>query len=680
MKQLFLKKINKKSLILALAVCSITVSSIAQESIYQSFIPEKKKSYINYEWNKKPQWVPIEEKDTGEESVFILNRTIAELTIGTNNEGESVLKSYLIEHSVIILNSDKSIENNNKIYLSYELGKDYDLRCRVINKNKMITMNDDDIKETDDEQYGKLKYFAIRGLEKGSILEIVKIQSVRFNVNGIKFALESKQPQKHLHTALICPTQIEFLYKTYNDFPFEIVSNTTDKNRVYEIEKDNVPSAKEEPESYEKAQQAYIIFKKNHDNAKSVNKFSIYKESSENYYKFLCGEIFVTSKDKKAAKKWLKGLKLPAGISDIEKIRKIEHELKYNIKFFGGDPKYDMAATVYTKKMGTQLGLFRALLTAFEAAEIPFEIVLTCDRSVHNFDKEFESSIFLDKELIYFPGIKNYIDPISKYNRLGYFDPDFRNNFGLFVKSAEIGGTQAGVGKVKWIAPNDYSENYQNISVDVVPTLNNQKLKVNFNIETFGHNCLTFQQFYEYWNEEVQTKNKEEIVKSLYPTGEIEDITVENTQPQMIGIKPLIAKGNVIVKSLIEKAGDKFLVKIGDLIGPQQEMYAEVGKARKYDVDTRFPRQYKRSITFHIPSGYKVSNLDSFVMKQELKIDDKIICAFYSNYKLDGNKLILEIEEFYKECHVSKDFISDYIKIVNAAADYQKLSLVLEAN
>ncbi len=69
--------------------------------------------------------------------------------------------------------------------------------------------------------------------------------------------------------------------------------------------------------------------------------------------------------------------------------------------------------------------------------------------------------------------------------------------------------------------------------------------------------------------------------------------------------------------SWLEKAGNKILVKIGEIIGPQVEMYQE--KPRQFDMDVNYPHTLDRTIEFTIPDGYKVKNLNDLVINKVYK-------------------------------------------------------------
>lgn len=79
-----------------------------------------------------------------------------------------------------------------------------------------------------------------------------------------------------------------------------------------------------------------------------------------------------------------------------------------------------------------------------------------------------------------------------------------------------------------------------------------------------------------------------------------------------------------------------------------------------------------------IPDGYKIKNPEIIKMNHVLTKDGKVVADFISDYKIEGNKLVITNTENY-------DFeilpVSDYPKyreIINAAADFHKMNLIIE--
>ena len=141
-------------------------------------------------------------------------------------------------------------------------------------------------------------------------------------------------------------------------------------------------------------------------------------------------------------------------------------------------------------------------------------------------------------------------------------------------------------------------------------------------------------------------------------------------------VNPLIVNSNLSSSHFINRAGQKLLLKIGDLIGPQSELYQE--KDRNLPVENDFNREYHRVITFTIPDGYSIKNLNELNMSVQPFKNDADGVGFTSTYKLEGNKLIVNSDEYYKQITFPIESYEKYRSVINAAANFNKIVLVLE--
>ena len=52
--------------------------------------------------------------------------------------------------------------------------------------------------------------------------------------------------------------------------------------------------------------------------------------------------------------------------------------------------------------------------------------------------------------------------------------------------------------------------------------------------------------------------------------------------------------------------------------------------------------------------------------------------GFVSGYKLEGKVLTITVEEYYKKVQLPISAYADFQKVINAAADFNKVTLILE--
>ena len=122
--------------------------------------------------------------------------------------------------------------------------------------------------------------------------------------------------------------------------------------------------------------------------------------------------------------------------------------------------------------------------------------------------------------------------------------------------------------------------------------------------------------------------------------------------------------------------GDQYLFKLGETIGRQMEMYQE--GTRKLPLELDNCHGYYRYITVILPEGYSVANLDKLNMSFKVMQDGKEVTAFNSTYTLTGNVLQITNLEYYNTLSLPIDQYEAYKNVVNAAADFNKIVLVLD--
>jgi hypothetical protein len=168
-----------------------------------------------------------------------------------------------------------------------------------------------------------------------------------------------------------------------------------------------------------------------------------------------------------------------------------------------------------------------------------------------------------------------------------------------------------------------------------------------------------------------------ELMQSVSNSKNIRNIKVANGAfADGYSNKPLSIEGDISSAELFEIAGNKLLLKVGDVIGPQVQMYQE--KPRQLPVSIEYPHALDRKIEVTIPDGYIVKNLDDLKFFITEKPNEEGTMGFISTFKLSGNSLVIDIHEYYKETAYGMDQFAAFQKVINAAADFNKVVLVLE--
>lgn len=626
-------------------------------------------------WNQNPVYSDIVKSigDPNQKYVCVLDER--SFTFGYGSDNSLSEERYL--HFQYYVNSPEAIDALNKIYLpSSSTQEVMDFNARVISKDgKVRVLSKDDLKEGTNEDGQQVKYFAVSGVELGAIVEYYYKIKTAPDVAGRHVAFERSVPTILAKVKIQSPANLIFKTLSLNDFPKLQKDTTLKYANVLEASMSNVPGVKEEKFCNADVFAKGVIFQLDENTSNNNKNIYNYGTVSQLVYSSLNFEL--PKSVSKKLDKVLKASDYASGKTDREKIFKIEDYVKQQFTYvderFEGMDDFNF---ILEKKILSKETAVRLLFKLYKQAGIEFEIVLTTDRAKLRFDKNFESYIFLDDYLFYFPSVDNYVCPSARFFRLGIIPPGNLANLGLFIRPVTLGGVENGAGEVREIKafPAKHTGNQMNIEVNFTEGM--EKADIKNTVEYSGYYATRYQPAYTYVEPDKIKDLNNDVVENIYKDAEAEEIKVENEGVDKLGVVPFKVSFRIQSPAFIEKAGKKVLFKVGDLIGPQAEMYQE--GERQYPVENDFNRIYTRKMTINIPEGYVCKNPEVLALNVVPFKSKKNEAGFESNYKVNGNKIEVEISEYYNEIFLPKPDYEDYRKVINAAADFNKLVLVIE--
>jgi hypothetical protein len=174
--------------------------------------------------------------------------------------------------------------------------------------------------------------------------------------------------------------------------------------------------------------------------------------------------------------------------------------------------------------------------------------------------------------------------------------------------------------------------------------------------------------------EQYQTILKN-IAENYSVKTEYKKLTASNDGVENIGKKPFVLDLTFEGKELIQMAGDKYLFSIGQIIGRQMEFYQENKRVLPVEID--YPHFYTRKIKIILPQGATIQNLEKFNMDFKTNINNKTEAAFISNYNKKDNEIVVENTEYYNIINYPLSCFEDYKAVINAAADFNKIVVIL---
>ena len=629
------------------------------------------KLYLNYDWERSPVNTAVEEKYKKFDYFTLKNKHILEYAYDSNNE----LSLFETVHVKTHINTDKGVEAKNKMYISTaRIIEMIDLRARCITAaGKVINLDKSNIKEIDNlENQGPFTIFAFEGVEPNSDIEVIYTSKKYVKIYG-GYNLQYSFPQLNVEVDFITPKNLIFELKSYNGFP-DFIKDTNDvKTNHLTAKAMLIEEFESEKYSADDANEQRFDYHLRYNTEKSKAKFYTWNTVGDELLKsYRCTE----KDDIKAISKILDKSGALKKSTDYDKIAEFETYFKKNITFSDDAPNDLTVEKAISKKIINAYLLNKVFYEASKQLGLTCELVFTSNRFKIAFDGSFEGYEHLEDVILYYPSLGKYLAASNYYSRIGFPPAVFTNTKGLFVKETDVAGVVAAISKVKTINPTDNTLSNSTIKAKVSFTGDELLPVAKMEYIYTGYAGYNIHPIYYLYTAEQKKEATENILKSTGEQTVVKSEKVENIEPEFIFKKPLIISGDVELPQLMEKAGNKFLFKIGSIIGPQAELYQE--KTRKTDIDVEYSHGFTRTIEVEIPTGYKITNLKDLNFNVVLNEDGKETSFFKSSYKQEGNKIIIFIDEEYITLHYSKTKYEEFKNVINAAADFNKVTLVLE--
>ncbi|AXG71876.1 hypothetical protein KORDIASMS9_04134 [Kordia sp. SMS9] len=618
--------------------------------------------YKKYDWAKKPKLHELSEKEANESSIAILEKYVVEFVVP--KVGDQI-KKFETTHTIARVHDEKGLKTHNTVYISmYDVMNIVDIKARTISPDGKVTMlNKDNIKEVKNvEEYGDFKIFAIEGAVKDSEIEVLYTLEKEYSAFG-RETLQKSYPIKRLEYNFIYGTMAGRVkaYNASSDFTRKSYQGNIGRELILE---NIVPMIEEEyatPNS-NKTYIAYQCFGPGTNVTDDMLWSNVVTNITEGMF-----PSTVHPEIAKIAKTILKDQKT----DDFTKAFLIDDYVKTNYTIVqNNNAQLSDIDYIVKNKSASDLGIIKVYSHLLEAANVEYLPVITADVYEFKFDAEFFNPTSLREFLIYIPKTYNYITPNRVDYRLSEIPPNILGNTGIFVNDKK----QFSFYKIKQKDP-DYSRVVRNVNISFEEDL--EYVKIDQQQQYYGHWAMN--------NRAYLNLAPEQAIKEFedYLTGSgIEDKVVkkyEVTDKEMLQLeynKPFLVNSTITSESILEEAGDSYIFQVGKVIGTQSELYQETERVNP--IQMQYPNRYNYEIVVNIPTDYEVEGLESLIiMKELLDEEGSQKCKFESNYTLKGNKIIITIEEFYKEYEYDIAEYEGFREVINAASDFNKAAILM---
>ena len=605
-----------------------------------------------FKWSEERGLKSIDTNDLKEPAVILLDEHKYIFS--------GVSETQHVTHRIIRVNNDLGVEMFNKMYIpTNDENAITKLRVRCISPNgKIVNFDMSNLKRFDNlEGNGGYTVFAIEGIEIGGEIEYYyKLKLPFYTCN--RFNLQSNSNKKSCKLELEIDSDFSFDISMENlDQDYGLVDSSNSNKEWVFMELDSLPKhSRKDAEVFKKRMN--LCFRRFSENGYNYELFD--------RQKFCRRELgyFSTYRNFEVKKKVYN--------SDLKKV--LKQNLRKGIDQFTNNlhKNFSIKGKGESEKGGSQLTKKQFVAAAsflLKKMRIPHSIYAVGNRYVNSYDSQRNLSYYdVDAFIIHFPDDNLLWDPSCKYCESYYVPYQYLNQELVFVghfKSLSIYENFT-YNYLKYVpTPGcDFSTRLTNINLSF-----NDDLTAHYsfyqNIQ--GYYSTNLKSWYRYHNGtgERFEKHIKETLEDFGDSPEVKDFDVSENNK-----KEIVLKANMEDESIAKKLGDKLMLNIGSIIGIQSEMYDSVKRVNP--IIQRYPKKYKYEIRIKIPEGYEYLSSQNVELNDLVKRETKNIFGWNSKYTIEGQEIVIRIEEFYDITRVEVDEIPQYRSVINQAADFNK--------
>ena len=616
--------------------------------------------YKGYKWEKEPNIVDITVDNINDSSVGVFEKTIVEFISG---KFSNTIIKYETHHYQIKVLNDKDISRHSNIIIPMdEVINLVDIKVRIVNKNGELNEFDSKtISELDDfESSANFKTFHLAGVKNNSTIEVLYTLEKKYNIHGNKILQKSYSIKKS--EFLLIPGPTEGIIKTYG--VDSKVKDTLIKTRPIKIiEINDIPSIIDEEYATAIANRQRLSFQcplpDDNMNQEDYWENIVSNISPIMFPKNIHPKIFETSSEL-----------IQKNEKNVYNIaNKIDDYIKNHFTISENDnASLNNIDYILTNKTSNDFSIIQVYTQLLTAAGVNYEIVITANRYYNRFDSEFFDPNMLREFLIYFPEEKKYIAPNRLEYRIGEAPFDLLGNYGIYIDRllnfyfSEIIQSDKSYSRIKRNITLDFERKFKKVIIDEYQ-------------EYSGHWATNNRSMLNFSDEKGLADFEDYLTATGIANKKVLNYDIINGELFQKNYKtPFIVNSKISTESLTTKTENEYVVKIGNVIGIQSQLYEEID--RFHPIEITYPNQYDYRIVVKIPKGYIIEGLEGLIFnKNYISLMGNKICKFESNYEINENELVISIQEFYKNLRYQKNRYNEFRDVINSASDFHNTSI-----
>jgi hypothetical protein len=625
------------------------------------------------DWDAKPSLHKVKTMFAKESAVVLADTRTQEYVY----EEKKGLVQIVTSKKLIKVLDDNGVESYNKIYLPvYANAEIISLKARVILPNgKVVDLPANKILDAQEEGRA-YKKFALEAVEKGGEIEYFYQVKKEASFFGLERFQSSTTPFEQASFTLIVPDYLSFTIKGYNGFSVG-KDSVVGKKRITVCSCKDIKAIDDEKYGNKDANAKNVQYKLSYNLSKDKNvRIYTWNELAKNVYS---NYSEYTEKESKAVDDFIKKTGIKESAGEEEKIMALENYIKTNINAdkdgIGEDA--EKLDKIVKNKVASNSGSNRLFIVCMEKLKINWQIVFPSKRDDIPLDEDLENYRLIEDVLFYFPSTGHFLEPANVTFRYPFVTAFWANTKGLFLEGTTIGKFKTALASFKDIPIQPMEESLRDMIISLKFNTKMDSILMHTKQIYNGYSAAEYRPIFAFTPKDKLDEVSKEILKSVGKSDNIRNVKLEggaflNDNSK----KPLTLEGDVTTADLIEVAGKKLLLKIGEVIGPQVQMYQE--KERQLPLSMNYPNIQDRTISFVIPDGYIIKNLSDLEMNITDKASGKETMGFISTYKQTGNNLEIKLHEFYSITDYPASYLEPFTRVINASADFNKVVLILE--
>lgn len=615
----------------------------------------------NYDWQEQRNPVGIPFNTSYSDAVVINDRHILEYSQADNE------KMYIYEtvHKIIRINNRDAINRFNKVHISLaDVNRVIAIKARTVHPSGKITEVESQAMRSLEnvDNTGAYLIFALEGLEQGSEVEYI-YQLRRDSQFFGRATFETAVPIWHLEFEIITPEHLIFEAKSYNNFPDlrMLPLRYPGKNSLYAhmqgMAQANDRAAKLMRVDYK------LSYNTLEGDAPLYTWADISRMIRNMVYDFgMLGDAQINQMRQQAL------AIVKDANSEAEKINAIIKFVTDNVRIEPNEDRLHESplATVETH-IGGRMDIIQLYAMLFTVADIPHQILVTADRNRMGFDSDFVTLYSLEEFVFHFTNSDRYFAPIYAEYEPGIIPAMLQGNQALVVTPPFDEWEEPITEQLIDSLPiSDFSQSIDQNCLHLQADEAMENLNAYWERSLTGHLAILLRK----WHRQASTEEFEalmhKVVQYHIPQATVTGLSWEETALTS-NLPGMVIRANLKAGSLLEYAGENRLLRIGKMV--------ETG-IKNNSPEYPFGRHYQ--IRLQIPEGWQVANADELNKSAILKHENTVYARFHASGQMEGNTLIITVEEYFPEATIPESAAFAYQKVKNCAADFSYVTLVIQ--